>query len=236
MTDRTSHPVPTDLSPVVEDYLKAIYALQTEQSGPVSTSDLAERLDVAAPSVSSMFDTLKQRGLIDREKHRPVSLTSTGEAVALRVVRNHRLLETFLAEQLGYDWAEVHGEADRLEHHLSARFAARLSDALDDPQTDPHGDPIPDETLAPPSTGWTSLHEADEGDRVRVRRVRAADDELRYLADRDIEPDADLTVAAVTPFGMVTVLVDGTEQSLPEEIARRISVQPLETGESVGQD
>ncbi|MFC6726080.1 metal-dependent transcriptional regulator, partial [Halobium palmae] len=120
------------LSDVMEDYLKAIYVLQSEEGPPVSTSAIAERVGKTPPTVTSMVETLEERGLVDREKYKGVELTDEGMTVALEVIRHHRLLEAYLAEHLDYDWTEVHDEADRLEHHISEEFERRVAEALGD--------------------------------------------------------------------------------------------------------
>lgn len=214
------------LSDVMEDYLKAIYRIQREEGPPVRTSDIADDLEVTAPTVTSMLEKLEDRGLVDREKYKGVELTAEGETVALEVVRHHRLLESYLTEHLDYDWSEVHEEADVLEHHISEAFERRLAEALDDPEVDPHGDPIPDEDLSPPDSPETRpLSGLGIGDRAVVERVRDRDEaELAYLSEAGITPGTELEVVDVAPFGMVTVLADGDEQSLPESIARSILV------------
>ena len=214
------------LSDVMEDYLKTIYRLQREEGPPVRTSEIAEHLDVTAPTVTSMLEKLEDRGLVDREKYKGVELTAEGETVALEVVRHHRLLEAYLTEHLDYDWSEVHEEADVLEHHISEEFERRLAEALDDPEVDPHGDPIPGEDLSPPESPDTSpLSELGVGDRAVVERVRDRDEEeLAYLSEAGVTPGTELEVVDVAPFGMVTVRVDGDEQSLPESVARSIRV------------
>jgi DtxR family Mn-dependent transcriptional regulator len=211
----------------MEDYLKAIYELQRESEGPVSTSAIADLLGVTSPTATSMMETLEERELVEREKYKGVTLTREGETVALEVIRHHRLLESFLTEQLDYSWAEVHDEADRLEHHISEEFEERVAAVLGDPEVDPHGDPIPRETLDPvdEEVGET-LDSHVEGDRVIVRRVRDRDsEELEYLADAGITPGTVLTVEEVAPIGMVTLaLEDGERVSLPREIAAAIRV------------
>ncbi|ELY92634.1 metal-dependent transcriptional regulator [Natrialba taiwanensis] len=224
----TENAADAPITPVMEDYLTAIYKLQTETDEPVWTTDVADALAVTAPTVSSMFETLSDRGLITREKHRPVTLTERGETIALRIVRNHRLLETFLVERLGYEWHEVHEEADRLEHHLSDRLATQLWKFIGKPTVDPHGDPIPDGSLPPTSATWPPLTSIADGTRVRVERVRATDDELEYLDEVGVRPSVTLTVTAALPIGLYTVDIDGTTQQLPTEIADRIFVAPIE--------
>ncbi len=214
----------------MEDYLKAIYYLERDEGAPVGTSRIAEYLDVTSPTVTSMLDSLGERGLVEREKYKGVELTAEGETVAVEVVRHHRLLEAYLTEHLDYDWSEVHEEADALEHHISEEFERRVAEALGDPEVDPHGDPIPGADLTPPDEGGgTRLDQHGTGDRVRVERVSDRDaEELAYLQDAGVVPGTVVEVTDVAPFGMVTVAVAGDEQSLPESVARSIRVAPAE--------
>jgi DtxR family Mn-dependent transcriptional regulator len=215
------------LSAKMEDYLKTVYDLQRRGETPVSTSSIAETLDVTAPTATSMLESLDERGLVEREKYKGATLTREGETVALEIIRHHRLLETYLAEQLGYDWTEVHDEADRLEHHISEEFERRVADVLDDPEVDPHGDPIPADSLDPvEEDAGSTLGECGEGDRVVVRRVRHRDpSELSYLEEAGITPGTVLRIDEVAPIGMVTVtLGDGESVALPDEIADAIRV------------
>jgi len=221
----------------MEDYLKAIYELSELEGAPVSTSSIAEYLDVTPPTATSMMETLEERELVDREKYKGVELTPEGKTVALEVLRHHRLLETYLAEHLDYDWADVHDEADRLEHHISEEFEQRVADVLGNPEVDPHGDPIPSDTLDPVDEGaGTVLGEQSEGETVVVQRVRDRDQaELEYLDDAGIAPGTELAVVEVAPIGMVTVeLTDGTEVSLPDDIADAIRVRTAGEREPAG--
>ena len=208
----------------MEDYIKAIYSIQEKADERVGTSELADYLGVTSPTVSSMLNTLEERGLVDREEYRGVTLTEEGEVVALEILRHHRLLEAFLTEQLDYDWADVHEEADRLEHHVSEQLTERIAETLDNPGVDPHGDPIPDADLELPDAGETSrLSMAEEGETVEVRRIRhQGDEELRYLAQAGIEPGVDIEVVERAPVGLVTVRTPAGEQGLPEELAALI--------------
>ncbi len=216
------------LSDVMEDYLKAIYQLQGDSEERIRTSEIAEELEVTSPTVTSMVEKLEERGLLDREKYRGVRLTDEGETVALEVVRHHRLLEAYLTEHLDFDWAEVHEEADRLEHHISEEFESRLAEALDDPEVDPHGSPIPGANLEPPETSLgESIAAFGEGDLVVVEEVADRDpDVLSYLADHGLAPGVELEIVEVAPFGMVTARpVDADRTvSLPEEVARQVRV------------
>lgn len=214
----------------MEDYLKAIYQLQQREAGLVSTSALAEVLEVTPPSVTSMLGKLEERGLVEREKYAGVALTPDGERVALEVIRHHRLLEAYLTEHLDYDWSEVHEEADRLEHHISEAFEERVAAALADPEVDPHGAPIPGADLtAPDSRVEGDLTGVAEGDRVVVEEVR--DEEpavLEYLAEHGVRPGTELAVVEVAPFGMVTVRPATADEpvSIPERIATHVRIRP----------
>jgi DtxR family transcriptional regulator, Mn-dependent transcriptional regulator len=131
------------LSDSIQDYVKEIYKLQGE-SGKATTSAIAERMDVAASSATAMVKKLTALGLAAHEPYRGVVLTAAGEAVAIEVIRHHRLLEQYLAETLGLSIDAVHAEADRLEHALSEELEALIDASLGYPTHDPHGDPIPD--------------------------------------------------------------------------------------------
>ena len=223
----------------MEDYLKAIYRLERDGEPPVATSTIAETLEVTPPTATSMVEKLADRDLLEREKYKGVQLTPEGETVALEVIRHHRLLETFLTEELGYDWSEVHEEAEILEHHISEEFERRVAAALDDPEVDPHGDPIPSDTLDPiDDIPASALADHDEGTRLLVARVRDRDpEELTYLDESGIRPGVELVVEEVAPIGMVTVRLDSGETvSLPDHIADAIQVRsPEDAAEEVSE-
>jgi DtxR family transcriptional regulator, Mn-dependent transcriptional regulator len=185
----------------VEDYLRTIFKLAGRDT-PVTTSALAERLRVTAPTVSAMLKRLEAGGLITRSARHQVRLTPHGEQHATDVTRRHRLVETFLVQVLGLSWDEVHAEADILEHSLSERLESRIDAVLGHPTHDPHGDPIPSRAGEHIETWATPLSAAATGSRFRVDRVADDDsDALRYLADRGIVPGAELDVLTQEPFG-----------------------------------
>ncbi|MEF8756790.1 MAG: metal-dependent transcriptional regulator [Halobacteriales archaeon] len=224
------------LSDVMEDYVKAIYALQEKAGPPVSTSQVADYLDVTPPTATSMLEKLADRGFVEREKYEGVELTEEGETVALEVLRHHRLLESYLTEHLDYDWSEVHDEADVLEHHISEEFERRVAEALDDPEVDPHGDPIPGEDLSPPECDESlCLSEAEADETVEVVRVRDRDDEeLRYLQSAGIAPGTVLRVEEVAPIGMIVLGIGEETQHLPEGVADTIRVRPVDSDDADG--
>ena len=193
---------PPPASSAVEDYLKAVYALETRLDGPVPTNALAERLGVTPGSVSGMLRRLDELGLLQHERYRGVTLTAEGRRVALRTMRNHRLLELLLVEMLDVPWDRVHGEAELLEHVLSDELAERIAAKLGNPEFDPHGDPIPSSDLDLTERETRSLEEVDVGETVAFVRVSDADPAmLRYLSDRGIVPGVILKVTDRQPFG-----------------------------------
>ena len=129
--------------------------------------------------------------LVEYKKHYEVLLTPAGEKIALEIVRHHRLLEMFLVQILGYEWDEVHAEADRLEHHISEAFEERIAEALGDPQHDPHGNPIPTRELAIQELNDVPLRSLRPGQHAVVQRVRESDPELlRRVAELGLIRDA----------------------------------------------
>ncbi len=137
------------LSTAIEDYLKAIYLLQ-QQEGEVTTTLLADRLNVKPASVSGMLKKLGELKLVQHMPYHGVVLMPAGEKIALEVLRHHRLIELYLVEALGYTWDEVHSEAEELEHVISEKLEARIAQWLGNPTHDPHGDPIPGADLTWP--------------------------------------------------------------------------------------
>ncbi|MGB2952270.1 MAG: metal-dependent transcriptional regulator [Gaiellaceae bacterium] len=135
------------LTDAIQDYLKEIYKLQSDDDGRVSVTSLAAAQSVSPASASAMVKKLAALDLVEHEPYQGVHLTSAGERVAVEVIRHHRLIELYLAETLGLHVDAVHDEADRLEHVLSEELEARIDRALGFPTHDPHGDPIPDANL-----------------------------------------------------------------------------------------
>src|SRR5215217_7712107 len=176
-------------SNAVQDYAKAIWSLGRRTEEPVSTSALAERLDVSPASASAMVKRLEALGLATREPYHGVELTSAGERVALEVVRHHRLVELYLAEALGVPWDRVHAEAEILEHAISPELSERIAEVLGNPTRDPHGDPIPGPDGEIEETPTRALSELEPGQEGRFVRVSDSDPEmLRYLSERGVSP------------------------------------------------
>jgi DtxR family Mn-dependent transcriptional regulator len=215
----------------MEDYLKAIYRLSGD-GGPVTMRRLAEELDLSGPSVTNMVKRLHELGLVNHTRYRDVTLTTAGERVALRVIRHHRLLELYLTESLGFDWDQVHAEAERLEHHVSAELEARIASALGHPTRDPHGDPIPSADGAIDAVSAVLLADLEPGDVAAISRVPDRDPEqLRYLGELGVVPGQTITVLEILPFGgPIRVRVGEVERLFGRPLAARINVVPLARG------
>jgi DtxR family Mn-dependent transcriptional regulator len=205
------------LSQSIEDYLKAVFEL-TREDGRASTNALADYLGVAPASVTGMLQKLAstQPPLLEYQKHHGVKLTKQGEKVALETIRHHRLLELFLHQILGYEWDEVHEEADRLEHFISEQFEERIAEALGDPQHDPHGDPIPRSDLSIPKEDEISLSTLRPGQRARVTRVRdTAPELLRHLSQLGVVPQAEVEITEYSEFdGNLNLRVKGNKEKI----------------------
>jgi DtxR family Mn-dependent transcriptional regulator len=216
----------TTITPAMEDYLKVIYAIE-ESGDRVATHTVAERLNVAAPSVTGMLKRLAELNLVEHEPYRAPKLTPAGRKVALEVVRHHRLLELYLAEALGYSWDEVHAEADRLEHTISEEFEARIDAALGFPTHDPHGDPIPSRTGDIVAVSEDRLSTLETGCAATVVRVPDDDPEkLRYLGQLGLYPNATIRVLERMPFnGPLRIEVDGDEHIIAVDLAAGVHVR-----------
>lgn len=212
-----------DLSRSVEDYLKAIYHL-TEAGVAASTTAIAEELDLSAPSVSGMVKRLAEAGLVEHQPYKGVTLTKDGRHGALRMLRRHRVIETYLVSHLGYTWDNVHDEAEKLEHAVSEDLVQRMSFQLGDPRFDPHGDPIPaaDGHIIDVST--IALPAVGDGETVTISRVDTnAPDRLRWLAGAGLVPGTRITVLDRQPFnGPVTVSLRGERRVVGRELAAQL--------------
>lgn len=191
----------TAVSSAIEDYAKAIYALEHRAGAAVSTNAIAERMGVTPASASGMVKRLGELGLVEHRPYHGVSLTDSGRRVALEVMRHHRLLELYLVESLGVPWDRVHAEAEVLEHVLSEELEELIAAKLGDPTHDPHGDPIPSRDLTIEEGLTQSLQALEPGAAGTFTRISDSDpDMLRFLADRGIAPGDAFEVLDKQPF------------------------------------
>jgi DtxR family transcriptional regulator, Mn-dependent transcriptional regulator len=216
-----------DLSGPVEDYLKAIYDLE-RHGEPAGTNEIAAALGIAAPSVSGMLRRLVEQGLVTHERYRGVRLTESGRLAALRTIRRHRIIETYLEQVLGYPWDQVHDEAERLEHAASDALVDRMAAALGDPTHDPHGAPIPSRDGQVDERWFASLAELPAGTVATVAMVGGRDaDRLRYLAELGITPGTQVQVVSRAPFdGPMTVRVGSGECVIGAPLAASVMITP----------
>ena len=200
------------VSAVEQDYLKAVYTASEWSDDPVTTTSLAQRLGAAPSTVSETVARLARRGLVVHERYRPVRLTERGEAEALRTVRRHRLLETYLVTELGFTWDEVHVEAEVLEHAVSDVLLARMDAKLGHPRRDPHGDPIPSADGAVELPRARLLTTFAVGERGVVARVSDVEPELlRWCSEVGLGLDAEVAVVDRKPYaGTTTVTTSGS--------------------------
>lgn len=217
-----------ELSEAQENYLKLIFQLsETLETGEmVSALDIAAHLDVKPASVTNMLKRLAGLKLIEYKPYYGVRLTSSGEMVALEVLRHHRLLELYLAEVLGFGWEEVHDEAERLEHVISEQLEAKIAERLGHPTHDPHGDPIPSAELELPAARPRKLlTSVAAGAECRIARVMAQDsDTLNMLSRLNLVLHAELLIIKQERSG-VRLQIQEDRFLLPVELASKIWVE-----------
>ncbi len=228
------------LTAAEQDYLKNIYTLQCE-SGRATTQALADRLGVRAASVTAMIKRLAEDTGGPYLTHTPyhgAALTDRGRAVALEMLRHHRLLELYLAEHLGVPWDQVHAEAERLEHVISEDLEERIAAKLGQPTRDPHGDPIPSREGVMDEADGVPLTGLRVGTRAVVSRVPDGDPALlQYLGTLGLVPGAAVVVAEVAPYGDVLQVRIGTAAqaaAVGGTIARRVLARPAERQDTPG--
>jgi len=224
---RAMSPSQPVLSRSVEDYLKAIYAL-SQRGDPAATSAIARAMEIQPASVTGMVKRLSETGLVEHIPYHGVRLTDEGRRAALRILRRHRILETYLHERLEFAWEEVHDEAERLEHAASDQLIDRMATALRNPSYDPHGSPIPTRSGEIEAFDLQTLAEVPVGATVEVREVR--DDQASRLQEMEawgLVPGTTLRVDLRERLeGPVEVGVGPNDQmrTVPFEVARRVYV------------
>lgn len=220
------------ISQAMQDYLKAIYKLQKgrDPMGAVSTSMMAEKLQVVSASVTNMIKKLADLDLVRHTPYRGVKLTRRGEKIALEMVRHHRLLELYLSNVLGYSWDQVDAEAEQLEHTISEEFEARIDEALDFPTSDPHGAPIPSKNGVMKQREYLRLVDLPAGQTVVIRQVSDRNPEmLQYMEALGLKLGVRVEIRKKLPFdGPLVVKIDSNkEQPLGWNVANHIYVEAL---------
>lgn len=190
-----------ELAPRISDCLKLIHAMQ-ERGQKVSTSAVSDRLGVSDATATMMFKDFASAGWVEHVPYRGVRLTPLGERKAMEVIRHHRLLELYLARELGYSWDKVHEEADKLEHVISEEFEEKLDKLLGYPTVDPHGDPIPSKDGVIIARKGLTLSQLTEGQMAQILRVNDQDPEkLCYLGQLGMYPGIHVQMVGRAPFG-----------------------------------
>ncbi len=210
----------------VENYIKGIFQICQASGGQAATGQLATALGVSPGTVTSMLKTLSESKLVTYTPYEGVRLTNAGSALALRVVRRHRLIELFLVKTLDLSWDEVHEEAEHMEHAVSDRLIDRIDAFLGHPDSDPHGDPIPRSDGTLNELESRSLAECEVGDKFQLARVIDQSPEfLRFLSGSGLPLGIAGQVVANTPAaGIVTVRVNGQETTLGQAAAEKLLV------------
>ena len=215
------------LTTTTEDYLLAIYGMRAEAE-PVINARLAERLHVAPPTVTATLDRLVRDGHVWIDERHEVFLTLSGERAAEQLARRHRLIEHWLIRALGLGWAEVHEEADKLEHSVSDELTERISESLGHPATCPHGLPIPGNYPETDIAQLFSLANVKEGANVRIVRLSEPAEEdvelLRYFEDKQLVPGRTMTAREVTPSGHMVMELDGATVVVDNHVASNLWV------------
>ena len=226
------------ISESVQDYLKAIYKLSnspdSEKSGDgsVTTSLLAERMQVSAASATNMIKKLAEMRLLRHRPYQGVRLTGAGEKMALEIIRHHRLLELYLAQALGYGWDRVDAEAERLEHAISEDFEEHIDRAMGYPTVGAHGEPIPSKEGTIAVHDYQRLSDVESGRVVCISQVSDRSPELlRYLDEQGLHLGTELKVRDKAPFsGSMLIAVRGCEHHIGLEVADQIFVALVDGG------
>lgn len=205
-----------ELTASFEDYLKVIWSSKEWTDKPLTTNELAARMGFAPSTVSEAVKKLTDRGLVTHRPYGAIDLTDTGTSAAIRMVRRHRLVETFLVDYLDYSWDEVHAEAELLEHVVADVFIDRLAAKLGHPSRDPHGDPIPNRDGHIQHPAAIRLNHAPLNESLTVMRVSDKFPEvLQYLRASGIELDTPLSVLGRNDAaGVITIKVHGKSSDL----------------------
>jgi DtxR family Mn-dependent transcriptional regulator len=212
----------------VENYVKTIYLLaQQASASEVATGQIAAALGVLPGTVTSMLKTLDESNLATYTPYEGVRLTAAGRALALRVLRRHRLIEQFLSQTLNLTWDEVHEEAEHMEHAVSDALVDRIDAFLGHPSTDPHGDPIPQADGTVAAAADRPLTECAAGERFRVARVTDQSPEfLRFLTQAGLEIGAQGSLVANESMrGNITIRLAGHNRTLSREAAEKLMVR-----------
>jgi len=217
------------LSQAEENYLKAIYSLDTESKGVVSTNLIANKMQTKASSVTDMIKKLSEKELVKYKKYQGVRLSDKGRKIATSIVRKHRLWECFLVDKLNFSWDEVHDIAEQLEHIQSEALINSLDAFLEFPSYDPHGDPIPDKEgfiFKRKKVALSSLNPQDETVLLGVKD--SSDEFLRFLSKKNIAIGDSIKIIGHELFDKsMEVVIKGKELTITDEVAKNLLVKEI---------
>ena len=230
----TSDATTSVLSTTMREYLAEIYRLGDREGTPdgfVSTSALADLLDVSAPAVNRMVIKLRDHGLLFHEPYQGIRLTDSGRREALKQLRRHRIVEAFLTKVMGFGWHQVHEEADRMSPTLEEIVVERMAEMAGYPTQCPHGEPIPTPEGEIPELHDMLIPDAPQGVLLEITRVRTREaDRLEYMAALELVPGAKFQVVHAAPFnGPIQLRLEDKEfRIIGHNLAEMIRVQPVE--------
>jgi len=210
-----------------ENYLKAILSISLNEDGKVSTNAIAKEISTSAASVSDMLKKLQDKKLIKYEKYKGVELSKTGKSKAINILRKHRLWETFLVNNLGFNWSEVHDVAEQLEHIQSSELIDRLDTFLEHPKFDPHGEPIPTKEGKIPITNTTPLNELQAGAKGKVMGVTLDEKAfLDYLTQLNISIGTSIELVSKISFDQsISIKIGNTKQHISNDVAKHLLIK-----------
>ena len=210
-----------------ENYLKAILSISLNEDGKVSTNAIAKEIGTSAASVSDMLKKLQDKKLIKYEKYKGVELSKTGKSKAINILRKHRLWETFLVSNLGFNWGEVHDVAEQLEHIQSPELIDRLDTFLEYPRFDPHGEPIPTKEGKIPSTNTTPLNELQSGTKGKVMGVTLDEKAfLDYLTQLNISIGTSIELVEKISFDKsLSIKIENQTQHISNDVAKYLLIK-----------
>ena len=210
-----------------ENYLKAILSISLNYDGKVSTNVIAGEIGTSAASVSDMLKKLQDKKLVKYKKYKGVSLTKKGNSFATSVIRKHRLWETFLVNNLNFDWGEVHDVAEQLEHIKSPELIDRLDTFLEYPRFDPHGEPIPNKEGKIPRTNTTPLNELQPRTKGKVMGVTLDEKAfLEYLTKLNISIGIEIKILEKMSFDQsISIKIGNSKQHISNDVAKHLLIK-----------
>ena len=210
-----------------ENYLKAILSISLNEDGKVSTNAIAKEISTSAASVSDMLKKLQDKKLIKYEKYKGVELSKTGKSKAINILRKHRLWETFLVNNLEFNWGEVHDVAEQLEHIQSPELIDRLDTFLEYPRFDPHGEPIPTKEGKIPSTNTTPLNDLQSGTKGKVMGVTLDEKAfLDYLTQLNISIGPSIELVEKISFDKsLSIKIENHTQNISNDVAKYLLIK-----------